>query len=173
MGHTLVARFEDNIISALLPKDNTDCFNKIPFGRNCDRKAANDALPFHMTIMHWAKEQDPLFLPRIARIQPQPASIQVEDVHICAAACESLLLYLQISTGDGYSQLSDHIRSAVGLPATSFPHITLAADQNHQLIQTGYDYIRNTVRFPFSLDIKALELYHIWGPIYLVNSCPV
>ena len=173
MGHTLVARFDDSKISAILPKGETLRLNKIPFGRNCDREKANAVLPYHMTIMHWAKEQDFIFLPRTTHIQPQSASIQVDDVHICAAECGSLMLYLQVSPSDGYHKLFDHLNSTIGLSGSDFPHITLVVDQDYQLVQTTYNHLRNTIQLPFSLDIKALELYHIWNPTVLVNVFPV
>lgn len=173
MGHTLIARFNDSEIHALLPKHKAFMFNKIPFGRNCDREKANAVLPYHMTIMHWAKEQDSIFLPRTTLIQPQPASIQVEAVQMCAAECDSFLLYLQVSPGEGYYKLCDHLTSTIGLSASAYPHITLAVNQDYQLIQNIYNYLRNTIHLPFSLEIRALELYHIWSPTELVNVFPV
>ena len=173
MGHTLVARFDDSKIYSLLPKDEVLRCNKIPFGRNCDREKANVVIPYHMTIMHWAKEQDLKALPRISFLKPIPATIRIEDLQISAAEFGSLLLYFQVGPSVGYYKLLDHVSSTIGLYEQSFPHITLAVDQDYQFIQTVYNHLKSTIQFPFSLDIKALELYHIWNPTVLVNVFPM
>lgn len=68
MGHTLVARFEpkdfDSVNRCLMGWQGKT-INKIPFGRNCDREEANRILPFHMTLLHWARSADSYMLQKM------------------------------------------------------------------------------------------------------------
>ena len=69
MGHTLVARFEPNdfdSINGCLIEWKGKTMNKIPFGRNCDREEANRILPFHMTLLHWARSADSYMLQKMS-----------------------------------------------------------------------------------------------------------
>ncbi len=156
MGHTLVARFDEDKIRALIPEAFSERINKIPFGRNCDREASNKVLPYHMTIMHWSKEEDSQYLPKMSMIHPSAASISVCGAGVFNAEEGSRLLYLSVKPGEGYQAIIEMLEGEVALNTSSFLHITLAVDMDHRYIDPLYSHVIDTTEFPFTLRIDKL-----------------
>ena len=169
MGHTLVARFDDGAVEGFLPEAELRRCNKIPFGRDCDRGEADEVLPYHMTLMHWAKKDDPVFLPKLSDLRPPAAEIVVTGVLCFPAEEGSMLAALEVGPGRGFRRLTEYLEEAVGMAASAFPHITLAADRDHRFIRSLCEYVRNSSRFPITLEIRRLELYKIWKPVRLAR----
>ena len=58
MGYTLVTSFDKlsyEKLNYLLEHQNA---NKIPFDKKCNREEANKILKYHMTLVHWGKQND-------------------------------------------------------------------------------------------------------------------
>ena len=99
MGYTLVAKCGDGIflqLESLLNKSGVKS-NKIPFGRDCDREAADNLLPYHMTVFHWGKAYDSLYLERIRELHFAPFRIEVTGVQVMSAEEGSSLLFFEIA----------------------------------------------------------------------------
>ena len=171
MGHTLIARCPDSSlmkIKNILSK--TDIVpNKIPYGRDCDRETANKILPYHMTVFHWAKSEDQRYLPRFRSFRFHPFEIVVTGVQVIPAEEGSRLLYLAVKSGKGYSDFCHELELTMGVHLNSFLHITLAVSKNDQEIEELRKQIVESIRFPFTIPIDRLELYHIWKPVKLMG----
>jgi len=66
--------------------------------------------------------------------------------------------------------LTEHISKTVGLPASPFPHITIAADKDEAFIRALRGQIEAAAKFPFTLRVTAINVYRIWKPTELVYS---
>lgn len=170
MGHTLVTRFTPDSIRLLHQLMAPFDTNKIPFGRNCDRRAANSVMDYHLTMFHWAKEQDKYYLDRIRNLKPMPCQISVTGMNLMSAKEGSWLLYFSVEPGQGFRNLSDAVEECVQNCCSSFLHITLAVSTDREELVTIKEHILQTVTFPFSLDVEGLDLYHIWRPTSKVQS---
>ena len=138
--------------------------NKIPFGRKCDRDTANQIMKYHMTLVHWAKEYDAVFLPRVERIQFVPFKIIVTGTNMLYAEEGSLLLYFSVVPGDEFLHAMENIQNVMGMQTSSFFHITIAVSQDHPYIQRLKEVVDEQCVYPFELMVSGLDLYHIWTP---------
>lgn len=170
MGHTLVARFDSESNDFLHSIMHGADANKIPFGRDCDRKAANEVMDYHLTLLHWAKTRDAYFLERIRDFQPATCRILVTDVQMMYAEEGSLLLYFAVRPTRSFRELTDALEEKTGAMCAGFLHITLAVSKDHGEIRKLHDRIRKSTGFPFELGIEGLDLYHIWKPTKKVRS---
>lgn len=170
MGHTLVARFGPESRSFLHSLMAPFGANKIPFGRSCDREAANREMDYHLTLLHWAKTQDEYYLNRIKDFVPIPCQVRVTGVQVMPAEEGSLLLYFSVEPASGFRELAASLGQKTQVPCAGFLHITLAVSQDSREIEAIYRRIRQTVSFPFTLDIEGLDLYKIWRPTKKVRS---
>lgn len=173
MGHTLVARFdkdgERKILSLVEKCGSNQLPNKIPYGRDCDREKANEKFPYHMTVFHWGKKMDPVYLDRLQAVHFIPCSINVTGVSCMYAEEGSMLLYLYVEPDQGYQQLKEHLEETLRSYTSGFLHITLAVSQEHDQILSLKKKIEEQIEFPFILKVSAMELYHIWKPVELVK----
>lgn len=174
MGHTLVARFdkdgERKILSLIEKGGSNQLPNKIPYGRDCDRKKANEILPYHITVFHWGKEMDPVYLNRLQSFHFVSCLIKVTGVSCIYAEEGSMLLYLNVEPDQGYQRLKEHLEETLHSYTTGFLHITLAVSQDHDQILTLKRKIEEQIEFPFILKVSAMELYHIWKPVELIRA---
>ena len=170
MGHTLVARFGPESRRFLHSLMEPFGANKIPFGRSCDREAANREMDYHLTLLHWAKTQDEYYLDRIKDFSPIPCQIRVTGAQILPVEEGSLLLYFSAEPASGFRELVASLEQKAQVPCSGFLHITLAVSQDSREIEAIHRHIRQTVPFPFMLDIEGLDLYHIWRPTKKVRS---
>lgn len=169
-GYTLVARIDDvefDPIKDILEKEEA---NKIPYGRNCDREAANVNLPYHITLFHWAKEQDEQYLQLINRLVFYPFSVNITDISIMYGEEGSSILYLPVNPTIDYETFSSELKSLTGMNLPSFLHITLAVSKDCSQLAHLKRIICEYVAFPISITVKQIELYHIWQPVYLART---
>ena len=78
MGHTLVTRFDNSDydrIRELMKRIGGEDSNKIPFGRDCDRTTANQKLPYHITVAHWAKREDETCIKQLEGLKVMPSEV--------------------------------------------------------------------------------------------------
>lgn len=169
MGHTLVAAFDSIFIAKMNESLANTNANKIPFGRQCDREEANRRMNYHMTIAHWAKEKDGVYLPRLDQIHISPFRVTVTASSIMYDREDSALLYFAIEPGNGCRETVKCIRASLEIEASDFLHITIAASQNFNFILELKKKIDTQFRYPFELDINGLDVYHIWEPVVLMK----
>ena len=168
MGHTLVATFSENI-AGMVSKAGVFANNKIPYRQQCDRAAANRVLPYHATLFHWDHRQDIFYLPHIDRIRFTPCSVVAEQLSVMIGTGYSYVLFLKLRPAEGFAELCENISSVTGRPTESFLHITLSVSKDQELIAAQQKAISKLLRLPMTLQINALELYHIWDPVRLVK----
>jgi len=172
MGHTLVAHFEDadfEPVRSAFEQVGLDRACHIPFGRNCDRSAANAALPHHVTLFHWSKQFDWLYLPRLNDCSFSPCRVQIIGSSLMHAEEGSLLLYFDVLPDKGFCELTAHLEETLGLPSPFFLHMTLAVDTDHEKILMLRRRLDETLCYPFTLNVTSMGLYHIWTPTYPVR----
>lgn len=170
MGHTLVTRFDSQGLTLLHSVMDPFRIPKIPFGRSCDRDAANSALDYHVTLFHWAKAQDALYLNRLQSLRSFPCRLQVTGAEIMYAEEGSLLLYLAVEPDEGFQELTCSVEETLQAPCSRFLHITLAVSQSHEEIRSIHSHLLQSLSFPFRLNVEGLDLYHIWTPTKKVRS---
>lgn len=175
MGHTLVTRFDfigyKKICSLVEDAEGKhQKLLKIPYGRNCNRVEADKNLPYHMTVFHWGKEQDSIYLVRMHEFQFSPCSLTVTGVSCMYAEEGSLLLYLDVITDREYGQMRTHLEKILQNHTTVFPHITLAVSKDHEAILKLKSCVEKKDVFPIQLNIIALDIYHIWNPVKRVAT---
>lgn len=164
MGHTLVAvpdaRFQSRI-STLLPGTN-----KIPFGRLCDRDAANAALPYHITLYHWGRGEDAVFLPKLENVRFSPCQAIITGSGVMCAEEGSALAYLSVSPGEGFAEMEKAFGAALGMPPPVFLHMTLAVGMEGNAIREVKRRMDGEFQYPLSVTIAGCGLFHIWTPVY-------
>ena len=174
MGHTLVAGFSEHSrekLRRLLRKAGLEDAVKIPYKRDCDRREANRVLSHHITLVHWAKEEDPVYLKRLENFRfPGRCLVRVREPAVCHAENGSLMLYLKVEPTEEFQVLLDSVSAALGTPTTRFLHITLAISRDHDKIREAYRALQAGSDFPLLLKVSCLELYHIWSPVKLVRE---
>ena len=156
MGHTLVARFEPNdfdSINGCLIEWKGKTMNKIPFGRNCDREEANRILPFHMTLLHWARSADSYMLQRMNALSFAPVTVTVTGPDIMSAEENSFILYFQVIPEKDFNKWRSEQEKAVDAAFSRFLHM-----------------LEQNLTFPIKLRICSLKLYHIWKPVELIRT---
>ena len=172
MGHTLVTRFDSaghERLQALLDGAGIAGNNKIPFGRDCDRRAANEVLPYHVTVFHWAKADDARFLRALEDFRFRPCRVRVTGVEAFPAEAGSRLLMLTVAPDAGYDAMRRALEAALGRATAGFLHITLSADLDAARVEDQRAALARTFR-PFALDVEGLDLYHIWRPTRFVRA---
>lgn len=145
---------------------------KKPFGRNCDREAADRILPYHFTVFHWAKSDDEKYLGRIKGLNnPGPCSLKITGTYIMYPAEEgSGLLFFTVEPDERYDYCASAIEKAIKRPTSSFYHITIAVSKDYDEIAVLKRMIDRTVRYPFSVRVDGFDLYHIWKPVKRVQE---
>ena len=170
MGHTLVLRFNQAGYQKLQKLTGSAPVNKIPFGRDCDREAANKILKYHMTVFHWARNEDEVYLPRLEHYQFHPCRIRITGCSMAAAEENSRLLYLQAEPAEGYAEMVSDLEKTLHCRTSGFLHITLAVSRNEKEILDLKSFVRSKAVFPFELEAEGMDLYHIWKPTRFVRG---
>lgn len=170
MGHTLVTRFSPDSNRFLHNLMDPLEANKIPYGRDCDREAANRELDYHVTMFHWSKAMDDCYLPRIRDFQATPCRIRITGVHSARSREGSRFIYFAVEPGEGFPELTAAVERATGERCSSFLHITLAITKDKAKAHRVMDHVLRQVQFPFELEVDGLDLYKIWRPTKLVAS---
>ena len=170
---TLVAVFSETSSSELknLLKNagvQNDC--KIPFGRDCDRVAVDRILKHHITLYHWEKEEDDIYLKRLSPLQSiPPCKVTVRPIYWE----NSGIVDLNVDASEEFSKVivivGKYLKKAPAKPL----HITLDITTDAKRAQELYHCLKNMTCFPLELEISGLELYKIWNPVKLVKSYPV
>ena len=170
MGYTLVARINDDRFDPIKDILEKEKANKIPYGRNCDREAANVNLPYHITLFHWAKEQDEQYLQLINRLVFYPFSVNITDISIMYGEDGSSILYLPVNPTADYETFGSEFKSLTGITPSSFLHITLVVSKDCSQLERLKRMICEHVVFPISITVTQIELYHIWQPVFLAET---
>ncbi len=170
MGHTLVTRFTTESNQWIHQLMQSFQANKIPFGRNCDRIAANDVLDYHMTLFHWPKTQDEYYLNKIKNLKGIPFKALITDIKIMYAEESSFLLYFSVTPKENFADAKQTLEQTLHTYISDFLHITLAVSMNYDEILTIKKHIEKQISFPFAIDIEGFDLYHIWKPTRKVKS---
>jgi len=170
MGHTLVTRFAPESIRPLHDLMDPLGANKIPFGRDGDREAANREMDYHLTLFHWPKTMDDWYLPMLRNLRPNTCCLWVTGVHAMWAEEGSRLVYLSAEPGEGFRNLTAAVEEILGRRCGSFLHITLAVSKAEGEVDRVLETVRERVTFPFELEVEGLDLYHIWRPTKKVQS---
>ena len=165
MGHTLVANFDPPFNEFLHGTLDPAGANKVPFGRQCDRSMANRTLDYHMTLVHWAEQDDAFYLPKITGILFPQFMMTVTESTISEAQENSWILYFPLKPGERYDEALNSIRSALQISQRPFPHMTLAISKNLEQIKQIKRLVDGHCRYPFTIHADALDLYHIWQPV--------
>ncbi len=170
MGHTVVLGFDTEsqglLHNLLEPFD----VNKIPFGRKCNRKDANEAMDYHMTLYHWPKTMDSDCLSRLHGFKSKPCQVQVNGIRIMQAEEDSWLLYFEVSPTESFVKLKLLFENHTGFRISEFLHITLAVGKDYKEIRKIKDHICETRVFPFELTADRIDLYKIWMPTVKIMS---
>ena len=170
MGHTVVLGFDKESLASIHRLTAPFDTNKIPFGRKCDREAADKEMEYHMTLYHWAKAMDEYCLSRINGFHSVPCQVQVMGTCIMPAEENSWLLYFDIAPTDTFSELKTLFGNYTGFSVSGFYHVTLVVSKDYSEIIRINDYICRNQSFPFTLNADRLDLYHIWRPTRKVMS---
>lgn len=178
MGHTLVAVFSEDSSSKLrdlLKKAGVKDACKVPFGRHCDRAAADRKLKHHITLFHWNKKEDDVYLKRLAFLQSIPPCrvTAVKPVHLSDNATSSHIVCLKVAPSKEFSKIICTLREHLQTTPSVFLHITLDATKDTKRVQKLCSCLEKMDCFPLELEISGLELYKIWEPVKLVNSYPI
>ena len=170
---TLVAVFSETSsieLKNLLKNAGVQNACKIPFGRDCDRVAADRILKHHITLYHWGKEEDDIYLKRLSPLQSiPPCKVTVRPIYWE----NSGIVDLKVDASEEFSKVivivGKYLKKAPAKPL----HITLDITTDAKRTQELYHYLKNMTCFPLELEISGLELYKIWNPVKLVKSYPV
>ncbi len=169
MGHTLVTRINQEDLSYISDVISSTGIqtNKIPFGRNCDRETANQILPYHFTVFHWAKSDDEKYLSRLKGIKKLgPCSLKITGTYIMYPAEEdSALLFFTFVPDEQYEHCASVIKKAMQGTTSSFYHITIAVSKDYDEIKALKQMIDCKFRYPFTVRVEGFDLYHIWRPV--------
>lgn len=170
MGHTLVLRFDPSGYRKIQDLTGSMHVNKIPFGRDCDREAANRAMKSHLTVFHWGKEKDGLYLPKLEGYRFRPCRIRITGCRRMSAEENSCLLYLQAEPSEGYREMASELERTLRCRTSGFMHVTLAVSKDEKEIRRLEEAVLSRAVFPFELKAEGLDLYHIWKPTRFVRS---
>jgi|GEM_PF-6944360 len=169
MGHTLVTRFDEAGYALIRGMLGDAPANKIPFGRGCDREAADRVLKHHVTVLHWGRDRNEQYLKRLESFRFRPCSVRVTGVSLLPGAEGSLLLCLTAEPGEGFSEMAAGLEAVMQTPTERMLHITLAVNKDHEAIQALHRGVQETAKFPLLLRVTGLDLYHIWKPTSYVR----
>ncbi|MCR4646688.1 MAG: hypothetical protein K5695_14975 [Oscillospiraceae bacterium] len=173
MGHTLVTRFakEDHQrLQKMLAAAGAADANKIPYGRPCDRKKADQILPHHVTLFSWKKELDAKYLKALEGYRfPGTCKLLITKPKWISGEEGSTLLMLEAVPSDGFDEMIAPLEKRMQMKPRQHLHITLAVSKDHLKIRRYYDAMKKP-DFPFQMTVTGLELYKIWEPVKLVRS---
>ena len=79
--------------------------NKIPFGRDCDRTEADQKLPYHITVAHWAKREDETCIKRLEGLRVTPSEVWAVSHSVMNAEEEACFCILTSSPEKSSSEL--------------------------------------------------------------------
>lgn len=173
MGHALIARFDAASLSRIESVlDEAGIFgnNKMPYGKGCDREAANKAMPYHITLYRWSKEDDPKFLPRVEGFSFAPSRVLVTRAAVRHAGEDSLMLYLHAEPADNFSESLNALETKLHRKLSSSMHITLSISKDKEKIKGEHIGLIAHTEFPFYLNIAGMDMYHIWVPVRFSRS---
>lgn len=172
MGHTLVTKIEDADLYRIsrLFEENNRKNNKIPYGRDCDREAANQILPYHITVFHWAKTEDEKYLNLLKNFESCPCQVEVTGCSVMYAEENSRLLYFSVEPAAGYRDMVGQLERQLYCRTSSFLHMTFAVSKDAEYIDSLEQMVNRKVTFPFPLHIVGLDLYHIWKPVKYIGT---
>ena len=170
MGHTVVLGFDKESDAHIHKLLEPYVMNKIPFGRKCDRDAANKTMQYHMTLYHWPKTLDTYCLSRLCGFQSKPCKLQVNGLQIMQAEEDSWLLYFTVNPTETFLQLKTHFEEYTGFYFSGFHHITLAVSKEYNEIAKIYTHIYEKQIFPFELSADRIDVYKIWTPTQKIMS---
>lgn len=178
MGHTLVAVFSEESrykLRELLKKAEAKDTCKIPFGRGCDRASADLVLKHHITLFHWKKEEDSVYLRRLNSLKNiSPCTITaIKPVCLVDKETESYVVCLEITASREFYKTMQSVGQCLRKSPSNFLHITLDATKNASKAEHLIKKLQAVKCFPLELDIDGLELYKIWKPTKLIKSYPV
>lgn len=171
MGHTLVACFGSNgeklLREALGPYASR--LNKVPYGRDGNRTQANRELPYHMTVAHWGRNDDQQLLQALEGYSFIPCTLSLTGLETGRGTEGSILLYFRVRPHDDYLRMAQDVSRTLGIPTTTFYHVTIAAEKDRNLVRAAQEYIGGQANFPLEMPIASLDLYHIWSPVRFVK----
>ena len=170
MGHTVVLGFDKASIERIHTLTAPFDANKIPFGRDCDREAANKELDYHMTLYHWPKTMDEYCLSRVKEFRSIPCQVRVNGTCVMPAEEGSWLLYFDIAPTESFLKLKSLFESDTGFFVSGFYHVTVAVSKDYDEIHRLDDHICKNQSFPFLLNGERVDLYHIWKPTRKIMS---
>ena len=173
MKHTLAAVFsedDEKKIIAMLHKAGAGDALKIPFGRGCDRKTADAAMRYHITVAHSSRETDAVFMERIGNFRfPGPCRVSVTGTGLMPGREESLVLCMEVTLSEEYRDMCAEVGKVLRKETAGHPHITLAVSKDQDRIRRIRESLDRDFRFPFDLTVTGLNLYRIWDPVSLVR----
>ena len=168
MGYTLVTRLNKeglaSIKSAVIKTGIRT--NKIPFGRGCDRDAADQVLPYHVTVFHWGKTDDEIYLRRLRDYRTSGScTLKITGSSILHGAEGSAVLCFEIFPEKSYLAQAAELEKILQAKTSDSLHMTLAVSQDHREIKILKKKIDESLSYPFSVRVKGYDLYHIWKPV--------
>lgn len=168
MGHTLVTRLNKHdlaLIQATVLKTGIPA-NKIPFGRGCDREAADRVLPYHITFFHWGKKDDETYLRRLKGYKaPGTCVLAITGSTILPGAEGSVVLCFTISPDKNYLVQAAELERILQGKTSASLHMTLAVSQDHREIRLLKRKIDEALMYPLLIRVEGYDLYHIWRPV--------
>lgn len=174
MGHTLVTHFTKESadrIRRIMQEADAEHACKIPYGRDCERKEADQLLPHHITVFHWAKEYDAIYLSRLKEYRfNEICHVRAVRASLVCAEENSLLLRLDVKPEEDFMKMAEELEKALGKKTSRSLHITLAVSKDHDEMKRIVRRINEQNLFPLRLCVSGLDLYHIWRPVRKVKS---
>ena len=176
MGHTLVAVFSEESkmkLRKLLKEAGAEDSCKIPYRSGCDRAAANNIMEHHITLYHWAKANDAVYLERLRSLHDIDQSSVTVVKPVLLKDKESYVICLEVAASEHFSEMMCSVGKKLGMAPGNFLHITLDATRDCNRAKLIYNRLKGMKCFPFKLDIGGLVLYKIWRPVELVKRYPI
>ena len=168
MGHTLVTRLNKQdlaLIKSAILKTGIRT-NKIPYGRGCDRDAADQILPYHVTVFHWGKTDDEIYLRRLRDYRTSGScSLKITGSSILQGKEGSAVLCFEISPDKSFLAQAAELEKILQGKTSDALHMTLAVSQDHREIRLLKKRIDESLSYPFSIRVEGYGLYHIWKPV--------
>lgn len=174
MGHTLVTHFTNesgDLIRRIMHEAGAEYACKIPYGRDCERKEADQLLPHHITVFHWAKEYDAIYLSRLKEYRfKEVCHVRAVRATLVYAEENSLLLKLDVKPEEDFIKMAEVLEITLGKKTSRSLHITLAVSKDHDEMKRIFQRINEQNLLPLRLCVSGLDLYHIWRPVRKVKS---
>lgn len=170
MGYTLITHFTSEsiaLLEKLLKKAAIHDNNKIPFGRTEDRNAANAALPYHITVCHWGKNEAPLR--QIQAIKPVRYTYRIKEVIKMDGREGSHVLCFGAEPDSSFAEIRRQLRCVKGIEIPARVHLTIDVSKDEKRIEVEAERLAAACAQPLIMQVDELRLYHIWKPIELVS----